>query len=887
MIEAKQPSLYQPELLEIDGEKMNLQTRYNIDMKGKSDKPLTYLSLFSGAGVGCYGFKTEGYECVATVEILKKRLEIQKFNGKCRYETGYISDDIAKPETKNKIAVELNRWGLKNEGALDALIATPPCQGMSVANHKKGNELARNSLVVESILLVKSIKPKFFVFENVRAFLNTTCTDVDGKNKKIRDAIESNLAGYYNIYSDVINFKDFGCPSSRTRTIVIGVKKDLKDVTPFDFFPERRGQQTLRETIGHLPPLKNMGDIWDQDVFHGFKKYNPDMLAWIKDIRESQSAFDNKDPLKIPHKVVNGQRIYNANKNGDKYTRQSWSKVPPCVHTRNDILSSQNTVHPIDNRVFSIRELMLMMSVPETFKWTAIPVAQLNSLSLADKQAFLSKVEMNIRHSLGEAVPTVIFQQIAIKIKNYMLGRYFTEQSIAKLIKDNRISDALSLNKFVAENASKYSHSVLAKVAEFSNTLRNENAAYYTGQDICYSVVKDLPEARMFKTLRVLEPSIGVGNFLPLLIERYKSVPEVVIDVVDVDVNSLKTLKLLLKNFAIPENIKINFIHADFLLHTFPAKYDIVVGNPPFKKVADGALLERYRQNVVNTDTRNICAYFIEKALALGACVSLIVPKSLLNAPEFGKTRALLEKRLFHKIHDYGEGGFKGVKIETISFVLYAQKKPFGNLVKIESNITNDVRYKKQSYIFAENFPYWLIYRDDYFDKIARKIKFDIFKAFRDRQITKKITVPSGKIRVLKSRNIASNKVINVRGYDCFVDAADRFAVWKYYNHPAAVLVPNLTYNPRACFLPKNAIVDGSVAILTLKNGTRPITKRDLEYYGTNEFNKFYAIARNYGTRSLNIDSNSVFFFGIQKVSPGLRCSVTCSPRQAVGVRHG
>ena len=33
---------------------------------------LTYISLFSSAGVGCYGFKTEGFECVATNEQLPK-----------------------------------------------------------------------------------------------------------------------------------------------------------------------------------------------------------------------------------------------------------------------------------------------------------------------------------------------------------------------------------------------------------------------------------------------------------------------------------------------------------------------------------------------------------------------------------------------------------------------------------------------------------------------------------------------------------------------------------------------------------------------------------------------------------------------------------------------
>ena len=48
----------------------------------------TYISLFSSAGVGCYGFKLEDFECVATCELIERRLNIQKLNNKCKYESG-------------------------------------------------------------------------------------------------------------------------------------------------------------------------------------------------------------------------------------------------------------------------------------------------------------------------------------------------------------------------------------------------------------------------------------------------------------------------------------------------------------------------------------------------------------------------------------------------------------------------------------------------------------------------------------------------------------------------------------------------------------------------------------------------------------------------------
>ena len=65
-------------------------------------KKRTYISLFSSAGVGCYGFKMEDFECIATNELLENRLEIQKNNAKCKYNSGYIAGDITEQSTKNK-----------------------------------------------------------------------------------------------------------------------------------------------------------------------------------------------------------------------------------------------------------------------------------------------------------------------------------------------------------------------------------------------------------------------------------------------------------------------------------------------------------------------------------------------------------------------------------------------------------------------------------------------------------------------------------------------------------------------------------------------------------------------------------------------------------------
>jgi len=887
--------------------------------QGKDIKDLTYISLFSSAGIGCYGFKQQGFKCIATNEYLEKRIKIQQYNNKCDFDSGYIQGDLSTQEIQDKIYKELDNNNIKD---LDVLVATPPCQGMSVANHKKSNERKRNSLVVESIKIVSKIKPKFFIFENVRAFLSTICTDTDNADKTIEESIELNLGGDYNILSKVVNFKEYGSQSSRTRTLVIGTRKDLVNVSPYQLFPKKQKAKKLKSLIGDLPSLKTMGEISDNDIYHSYRSFDTKMLPWIEKIREGESAFDNKEPHRIPHKIIDGKIVFNKNKNGDKYSRWYWDKEAPCIHTRNDILASQSTIHPCDNRVFSIRELMRMMTIPFEFKWTNIDFNTLNNLSIEEKKKFLKQDELNIRHCIGEAVPTKIFEAIAQNIKKVLKHKILSINECEKIIQEYKLQDIDNLHKFISKNNHKYNLNTLYNIAELSNIKRTDTKAYFTREDIVFNVINKLPAFKNKKSIKILEPSVGIGNFLPLLFKKYEHIQDVILDIIDIDSNSLETLKILLDKTKVPLNFTINIINIDFLLWTNEYQYDLIVGNPPYGKIVNNKqLLEKYKINSQNKNTNNLFSFFIEKSIKIAKYVSLIVPKSLINSPEFNKTRDILEMQNLHCITDYGEKAFKGVKIETISFLLDTYKKEKTKKIKIESYITNSIIYQDKDYIFSKEFPYWLIYRNNFFDTVIDKMELDIFESFRDRQITKKHTLSSGKIRVLKSRNIASNAIKDIDDYDCFINEIDSFVVSKYLNQNNIVLIPNLTYKPRATFLPKNTIADGSVALLKPKNNkffirevkkqsrymkfkqsrcknklkkqsrymkfkqsrnliknifykikylqfkryNIRITANHLEYYSSKEFTEYYKIARNRGTRSLNIDNNSVKFFGLLK----------------------
>lgn len=387
-------------------------------MKTKKKNLKSYASLFSSSGIGDYGFYKAGFSLIASNELLERRMNVQRYNALSKDPKTYITGDIQLSKTKEDIYNKINDWITKHDkDGLDLLVATPPCQGISVANHhKKDSDLNRNSLVLQSIIIAENTKPKIIVFENINRFLTTACTDTNGKTYEINKVIYNHLQSKYNILGKEINFKDYGANSSRPRTLVIALRKDIfPNINPIELFPNRATPKTLRKVIGDLEPLKKMGEIANNDILHEFKAYRPDMRTWIHDLKQGENAFDNKDPLKRPHHVIDGRIIPNVNKNGDKYKRQVWNKVAPAVHTRNDILASQNTVHPVDDRVFSIRELMRMMNVPREFKWSGESYDELNKMTYEKKREWLKKNEINIRQSLGEAVPTIIFEQIGKK----------------------------------------------------------------------------------------------------------------------------------------------------------------------------------------------------------------------------------------------------------------------------------------------------------------------------------------------------------------------------------------------------------------------------------------------------------------------------------------
>lgn len=195
------------------------------------------ISLFSGAGGMDVGFENAGYNVVWANEIDKYAAETFKNNH---------------PYTELKVG-DLNNYlqDLKfYNGEIDIVFGGPPCQGFSVAG-KMDPKDKRNELIWTFMEVVKIVKPKAFVMENVKA-LGTL-----EKWSEVREEIIklSNEAGY-DCKMIILNAAKYGIPQKRERVFFIGFHNKNISHQKFSerFIKYEKPEKTVKEAIHHLGP---------------------------------------------------------------------------------------------------------------------------------------------------------------------------------------------------------------------------------------------------------------------------------------------------------------------------------------------------------------------------------------------------------------------------------------------------------------------------------------------------------------------------------------------------------------------------------------------------------------------------------------------------------
>lgn len=354
-------------------------------MASKKDKKiLKGVSLFSSAGIGEAFFDEIGINIVVANELLEDRARLYSDLYK---NTKMITGDITDKNIFNRIIEE-------SGSDIDFLIATPPCQGVSIAGKNRTLEEMlndnRNHLVFKIIDFIKIKKPKYILIENVPNFLKLKLP-FNGKLLVLVDILNILFGSIYDIDAKTLDASDFGVPQKRNRAIIKMSKKGLVWKWPV----KQKNVITVRQAIGHLPSLEP--NQTSEIPWHFARKHSPEHILWMKYTPTGKSAFENDKHFP---KKENGDRIKSYM---TTYRRIKWDEPAPTITMRNDAISSQLNVHPgrklkdntfSDPRVLSPLELMILCSLPENWN---IPK---------------NTSEILIRKCLGESVPPLLLKKV-------------------------------------------------------------------------------------------------------------------------------------------------------------------------------------------------------------------------------------------------------------------------------------------------------------------------------------------------------------------------------------------------------------------------------------------------------------------------------------------
>ena len=200
------------------------------------------VSLFANVGIAETYLEEVGVKIVVANELLKERaIFYQHLYPKCKM----IQGDITDKNIYDRLIAESKKENV------EFLIATPPCQGMSLAGKKDEND-KRNYLIEYAVSAILDLMPKYVFLENVTMQLKTSIF-FNGQKLLIPDYLKMQLGNFYTFNkNNILDTKYFGVPQQRKRAVFLLVRKDLKTIWEF---PNREKIITLEQAIGDLPSL--------------------------------------------------------------------------------------------------------------------------------------------------------------------------------------------------------------------------------------------------------------------------------------------------------------------------------------------------------------------------------------------------------------------------------------------------------------------------------------------------------------------------------------------------------------------------------------------------------------------------------------------------------
>lgn len=359
-------------------------------------RKIKVIDLFCGVGGLSYGFsKDEDFEIVAANEILPKMAKAYELNHPnvkvyCKDISDFGINDL-----KKDLNIE--------EGEVDLVVGGPPCQAYSTVGKRLIDD-PRGKLFQEYYRFLSEVKPKVFIFENVKGLLSMQ------NGELIKTIISLFESLNYKVNFKVLNSADFGAPQIRERVIIVGSKLSGEFLYPkqthynpenntIDHKENLKPYLTLGEAIGDLPFIKSNQESFEyaldpQNEFQKLMRKNSTELFDHNSPKNNQNLVrimellpDGGTPLDLPENLRPKSGFNNT------YSRLWWNK--PCTTlTRNlGTPSSSRCIHPKAPRPLTTREGARIQCFPDDYIF------------------FGNRGDKNLQ--IGNAVPT--FLSIALK----------------------------------------------------------------------------------------------------------------------------------------------------------------------------------------------------------------------------------------------------------------------------------------------------------------------------------------------------------------------------------------------------------------------------------------------------------------------------------------
>lgn len=325
------------------------------------------IDLFAGCGGFSCGFEKAGFNIISAVEFDKNIAKSYEQNHK---NVNVIADDIKNVD--NNETFKLN--------SADIIIGGPPCQGFSMAGARIRNGFMddpRNYLFKHYFNVVKIVRPKMFILENVKGILTLKKGEIFKEIKKIFEDSNNFDGKPYKIQYKIVKAREYGIPQNRERVIIVG--------SLIDFDLTKEIQNTKNEILNKSPSFFDKVSVWEaisnlpsptedgnvevvnfESNYQQFLKSNDKIVQNHYKTNHNKTAIDRMKKIKINENYTSLNENIKSIHSGS-YGRLDPNGIAPTITTRFDTPSGGRFIHPFENRTLTAREAARIQSFPDDF----------------------------------------------------------------------------------------------------------------------------------------------------------------------------------------------------------------------------------------------------------------------------------------------------------------------------------------------------------------------------------------------------------------------------------------------------------------------------------------------------------------------------------------